>query len=209
MPAAAPHVSTPEADEDTDESADDPIHDVAQVPDLPARSLCFSHMHNQPGGVAPSVAFLAQLPSVMLLSQLLDPHSLCEALAVPDADDWHDVMDCEMENLCAHNVYELVPCASGAHTIRLSWVLHWKFQNSTFNKNKVRLVTRGNHQRPGIDYDESFAWVIRLKSLRTLLALAASNNLEIIQFDITSAYLHSDRDGGHIHQAKYVSPHYV
>ena len=209
MPAAAPRVSTPEADEDTDKSADDPIHDVAQVPDLPVRSLRFSHMRNQPGGVALSIAFLGQLPGAMLLSQLPDLHSLCEALAAPDPDDWHDVMDCKMENLRAHDVYELVLRASGAHTIHLGWVLHRKFKNGTFDKNKARLVTRGNHQRPGIDYDESFAQVIRLKSLCTLLALAASNNLEIIQFDITSAYLHGNRDGGHIHQAKYISPHYV
>ena len=114
-----------------------------------------------------------------------------------------------MENLHAHGIYELVPHASGARTIRLGWVLHWKFKNSTFDKNKVRLVTQGNHQRLGIDYDELFAWVIHLESLHTLLALAASNNLEIIQFNITSAYLHSDRNGGHIHQVKYVSPHYV
>ena len=209
MPAAAPHVSTPEADEDTNESADDPIHDVAQVPDLPARSLCFGCMCDQPGGVALSVAFSARLPGVMLLSQLLDLHSLHEALAAPDANDWRNAMDCEMENLHAHDVYELVPRVSGARTICLGWVLHQKFKNGTFDKNKARLVARGNHQRLGIDYDESFAWVIRLESLCTLLALAASNNLEIVQFDITSAYLHSDHDGGHIHQAKYVSPHYV
>ena len=209
MPAAAPCVSTPEADEDTNESADDPIHNVAQVPDLPARSLHFSHMHNQPGGVTPSVAFSARLPGVMLLSQLPDPCSLRKALAAPDADDWHNAMVCKMENLHAHDVYELVLRAPGARTIRLGWVLHWKFKNGTFDKNKARLVARGNHQRLGIDYDESFAWVIRLESLCTLLALAASNNLEIVQFDITSAYLHSDRDGGHIHQAKYISPHYV
>ena len=209
MPAAAPCVSTPEADEDTNKSADDPIHDVARVPDLPARSLCFGCMHDQPGGVAPSVAFLGRLPGAMLLSQLPDPHSLCKVLVVPDPDDWHNVMDCKMENLHAHDIYELVPCVSGAHTIRLGWVLHWKFKNGTFDKNKAHLVTQGNHQRPGIDYDESFAWVIRLKSLHTLLALAASNDLEIVQFDITSAYLHGNRNGGHIHQAKYISPHYV
>ena len=146
---------------------------------------------------------------MMLLLQLPDPRSLCKVLAVPDANDWHNVMDHKMENLHAHDIYELVPHASGAHTICLSWVLHWKFKNGTFNKNKVHLVTQGNHQRPGINYDESFAQVIHLKPLRTLLALAASNNLEIVQFDITSAYLHGDCNGGHIHQAKYVSPHYV
>ena len=145
----------------------------------------------------------------MLLSQLPDPRSLREALAVPDADNWRDAMGCEMENLRAHDVYELVPRASGARTIRLGWVLHRKFKNGTFDKNKVRLVAQGNHQRPGINYNESFAQVICLESLRTLLALVASNDLEIIQFDITSAYLHSNHNGGHIHQAKYISPHYV
>ena len=87
MLAAAPRVSTPKADEDTDESADDPIHDVVQVPDLPARSLHFSCMHDQPGGVAPSITFLARLPGAMLLLQLLDPCSLREVLAAPDAND--------------------------------------------------------------------------------------------------------------------------
>ena len=173
------------------------------------RSDVFNHMHDQPGGVAPSITFLAWLPGTVLLSQLLDPDSLCKALAVPDADDWCNVMDCKMENLCAHNIYELVPHVSGACTIHLSWVLHQKFKNGTFDKNKACLITQGNHQRLGINYNELFAWVIHLKSLHTLLALATSNNLEIIQFNITSAYLHSDHDGGHIHQAKYISPHYV
>ena len=124
MLAAAPCMSTPKADEDTNESADDPIHDVAQVPDLPARSLHFSCMCDQPGGVALSVTFSVQLPGMVLLLQLLDPRSLCEVLVVPDTDNWHDAMDCEMENLCAHDIYELVPCASGAHTTCLGWVLH-------------------------------------------------------------------------------------
>ena len=147
MPAAAPRVSTPEADEDTDESADDPIHDVAQVPDLPARSLRFGRTCDQPGGVAPSVAFSVQLPGTMLLLQLPDPRSLREALAAPDADNWCDTMDCKMENLHAHDVYELVPRASGAHTIRLSWVLHRKFKNAPSIKTKcvlsLKAITKG------------------------------------------------------------------
>jgi hypothetical protein len=53
MPVAAPCVSTPEADEDTDESADGPVHDVARVPDLPARSLHSGRTRDQPGGVHP------------------------------------------------------------------------------------------------------------------------------------------------------------
>jgi len=67
--------------------------------------------------------------------------------------------------------------------------------NGVFGKNKGRLVARGNHQRPGIDYGESLSPIMRLESLRTTLALAAIRDLDIIQFDITSAYLHGRLKG--------------
>ena len=113
-----------------------------------------------------------------------------EAMAAPNADQWTDTMGKEMANLKAHDVYELVPHTPGMHTLQLGWVLHCKFKNSIFEKNKARLVARGNHQRPGVDYNESFSPVMQLESLCTLLAVAAISNFDIIQFDVTSAYLH-------------------
>jgi len=80
---------------------------------------------------------------------------------------------------------------NGIRTLKLSWIFHRKFKNGVFEKNKGRLVARSNHQRPGIDYGESFLPIMRLESLRTILALAAIRDLNIIQFDITSTYLHS------------------
>jgi hypothetical protein len=75
------------------------------------------------------------------------------------------------------------------YSLRLGWVLHRKFKTGVFEKNKARLVALGNHQRPGVDYNESFSPIMRLESLRTLLAIAAVCDFDIIQFDITSAYL--------------------
>ena len=60
------------------------------------------------------------------------------------------------------------------------------FKNGIFEKNKARLVARGNHQRPVVDYNESFSSVMRLELLRTL-AVAAIRDFDI---NITSAYLH-------------------
>ena len=111
-------------------------------------------------------------------------------MAAPDAEGWKEAMDQEMKDLKDHDVYELVPRATGIRTLRLGWVLHRKFKNGIFERNKGRLVARGNHQRPGIDYGESFSPVMRLESLRTILAQAATRDLDVIQFDITSAYLH-------------------
>ena len=69
------------------------------------------------------------LPGGIQLSQLPDPRNMREAMAAPDADAWREAMDREMENLMSHDVYELVPHASGIRTLRLGWVLHRKFKN--------------------------------------------------------------------------------
>ena len=66
---------------------------------------------------------------------------------------------------------------------------HRKLKKGLFDRNKGTLVALGSHQRPGIDYGESFSPVVRLETLRTILALAAIRDLDVIQFDITSAYL--------------------
>jgi len=175
-------------------------NDVTLVPDYPAgstRSGLTRGGEVEEGdamltleGESHPVAFSAGLPNGILLSRLPDPRSVREAMAAPDAEGWKDAMDREMENLRSHDVYDLVPRAPGLRTLRLGWVLHRKFKNGVFEKNKARVVARGNHQRPGVDYNESFSPVMRLESLRTLLALAAIRDLDVVQFDITSAYLH-------------------
>ena len=54
---------------------------------------------------------------------------------------------------------------------------------------RARLVAKGFTQIAGIDYEETFAPVARLDSLRLLLSLAATYDWEIHQIDIKSAYL--------------------
>ena len=83
------------------------------------------------------VAFSAGLPNSIQLSSLPDPCTVCEAMAAPDVDGWKDAMDREMENLRSHDIYELIPHTDGIRTLRLGWVLHRKFKNGAFNKNKA------------------------------------------------------------------------
>ena len=106
-----------------------------------------------------------------------------------DVDGWKEVMDREMDNLKLHSAYKPVLRVPGMRTLRLGWVLHFS-TNSVLEKNKARLVARGNHQRTGVDYDDSFSPVICLESLHTLLALAAISDLDVIQFGTTPCYLY-------------------
>jgi len=107
----------------------------------------------------------------------------------PAADSWKEVMDREMDNLKLHSAYKLVPRVPGMRTLRLGWVFHFS-TNSALEKNKARLVARGNHQRTGVDYDDSFSPVICLESLHTLLAVAAISDLDVIHFGTTPGYLY-------------------
>ena len=54
---------------------------------------------------------------------------------------------------------------------------------------KARLVEKGYSQRAGINYDEVFAPVARLETVRLIISLAAQNSWKIHQMDVKSAFL--------------------
>ena len=59
-------------------------------------------------------------------------------------------------------------------------------------KHKARLVARGFVQQEGIDYDDAFAPVARMESVRVLLALAAQEGWGVHHMDVKSAFLNGD-----------------
>ena len=66
---------------------------------------------------------------------------------------------------------------------------------------KARLVAQGFLQRPGIDYDEVFAPVVRFESVRTVLSLAAKLKLLVHHLDVNSAFLNGElKENVYIHQ---------
>ena len=61
--------------------------------------------------------------------------------------------------------------------------------DGTTERYKARLVAQGFSQKRGLDYDETFSPVVRMESVRTMIALAAKNNLLLHQMDVTTAFL--------------------
>lgn len=55
---------------------------------------------------------------------------------------------------------------------------------------KARLVILGCSQLPGLDFEETFAPVVKLPTFRLHLAIAAARNLEILQIDVKTAFLY-------------------
>ena len=119
-----------------------------------------------------------------------DPQSLAEAQARPDWPDWKDAMDREIAQLERLGTYELAPCPPDRKPIGCKWVFRLKRDSDgRIVKHKARLVAQGFSQVPGIDYIETFAPVVRLETLRTLIALGNSLRLDIQVLDIVGAYL--------------------
>lgn len=121
------------------------------------------------------------------------PQSYEEATNSDCSKEWHEEMEKELQLLKLHNIWKLVPRTDDMKVIKSKWIYNIEFNpNGLIERRKARLVAMGCYQRPGIDYNESFSPVMKMESLRTLIALAAKHNLEIHHFDVQSAYLYED-----------------
>ncbi|GJV91596.1 putative ribonuclease H-like domain-containing protein [Tanacetum coccineum] len=88
-------------------------------------------------------------------------------------------------------VWTLVDLPYGKRAIWTKWVYrNKKDERGIIVRNKARLVAQGYTQEEGIDYDEFFAPVARIKSIRLFLAYASFMNFVVYQMDMKSAFLY-------------------
>ncbi|KAK6119491.1 hypothetical protein DH2020_046768 [Rehmannia glutinosa] len=99
-------------------------------------------------------------------------------------------MQLELEQFERNNVWDLVPRPENSNVIGTKWI----FKNETdelgnITRNKARLVAQWYTQVEGVDFDETFAPVARLESIRLILAFACVLKIKLFQMDVKSAFL--------------------
>ncbi|GKA15366.1 putative reverse transcriptase domain-containing protein [Tanacetum coccineum] len=94
----------------------------------------------------------------------IEPKNVNEALT---DDSWIVAMQEKLNQFIDNDVWELVPQPRNMTIIGTKWVFRNKLdENGIVSRNKARLVAQGYNQQEGIDYDETYAPVARLESIR-------------------------------------------
>ena len=87
---------------------------------------------------------------------------------------WRKAMDEEIKMIEKNHTWELMQKPEDKEIIGLKWVYKIKYnEDETIQKHKARLVAKGYSQLLGVDFNETFAPVVRMETIRTVLALAA------------------------------------
>lgn len=128
-----------------------------------------------------------------LLAQGIDqrlPQTIQQAFKRKDKQFWIEACEKEYNALVTTNTFEPVELPPDRKAIPTRWV----FTIKDSGLYKARIVVQGFRQKEGIDYDATFAPVVRYESVRFFLALSARYNMVIHQMDVVTAFLNSEID---------------
>ncbi|GJS42778.1 retrovirus-related pol polyprotein from transposon TNT 1-94 [Tanacetum coccineum] len=123
------------------------------------------------------------------------------SFAPVDNDPFINIFAPEPTSEASSSGNELVPLPDCVMIIARKWIYKVKLDEyGDVLKNKARLVAMGYRQEEGIDFEESFAPVLRIEAIRIFIANVASKNMIIYQMDVKTAFLN-----GELKEEVYVS----
>uniref|UniRef100_A0A803PR46 Reverse transcriptase Ty1/copia-type domain-containing protein n=1 Tax=Cannabis sativa TaxID=3483 RepID=A0A803PR46_CANSA len=118
---------------------------------------------------------------------MTEPVSVIEAL---QHRGWNRATTDELLALIRNKTCILVPRKAGMNIVGNKWVFKEKLNaDGTVERLKARLVAKGFHQRPGLDFGETFSPVVKASTIRIILTIAVSNGWDVRQLDINNAFL--------------------
>lgn len=122
----------------------------------------------------------------------VEPLTYKEAISGAQAKQWECAIQTELNAHQQNGTWYAMEKPVEKKVITCKWVFKRKETPGELIRYKARLVAKGFTQRFGVDYTETYAPVARYESLRVLLAKAANEDLDMIQFDVRTAFLYGE-----------------
>jgi hypothetical protein len=122
-----------------------------------------------------------------------DPKTVREAMNSEDSKLWKKAMVEEMDALDKNEAWYIVELPAGRKYVGSKWLFKKKFNaEGKVEKYKARLVVKGYSQVEGIDFGDIFSPIAKLTTIRFLLSIVATFDLEVEQMDVKTTFLHGD-----------------
>lgn len=87
----------------------------------------------------------------------------------------------DMKSLISNQTWELDELPMEKKALHNKWVYRVKEDNDGSKRYKTRLVVKGFQQKEGVDYNEIFAPVVKLNTIRSVLIIVASEEIYMHQ----------------------------
>lgn len=125
---------------------------------------------------------------------LVEPATYDHAMNGQYAEEWTNAIIEEYNSLIENGTWIEVPTSEipvGQKALDGKWIFKLKRgPNGEITRFKARWVVKGFQQQYGIDYDETYASVVKPMAFRALFAIAAYHDLDIDQMDVKTAFLY-------------------
>lgn len=129
------------------------------------------------------------------------PKNYDEVVEREDKEMWIEAMNREIESITRNRTWVEVDAPNDINILDTKWVYTLKpLEEKVSDQYKARLVARGFAQE-NLDYDDIYAPVARLTTIRTLLAVGNKNCYYFEQLDVKTAFLNSE-----LHEDVYIYP---
>ena len=115
-----------------------------------------------------------------------------------------NAMNEEYESIMKNETWELTELPENKVPIGCKWLYKTKLHaHGSIQKYKARLVAKGYSQKEGIDYEDTFAPIAKLNTIRVMIALATQHSWKIHLLDVKYAFLNGDlKEEVHLVQSK-------
>ena len=102
---------------------------------------------------------------------------------------WVDAMIEEYNSIMKNFVWEVVPRPTGKSVVTSRWIYKIKHAaDGNVQKYKSKFVVRGFTQKEGIDYDETFSFISKYTTIRTIISLVAVFGWKLHQMDVKTTF---------------------